>query len=579
MILLPRRHLAWPVLGIGTIGLLALVSGRRPENTGTATRVAPTTLARFGPEVRAVVAAPCPTDLLYPIGSARRVELGWGMSTASPAADVRFTAELRTRKGRTEVLVDDASGATTPWSSRFVDLPRDAAGGTLALRTHGASPASHWAPPVFSGAPQRSSNRNVVVVSLDTVRADHLNTYGYTRRRTSPELDAWAERGTLFETAMSTAPGTLSSQMSILTGRYPSRHGVSYASWRESGRMPVLRDEIPTLAEVLQAHGYRTAAFTGAGYFALPIGYARGFDAFVSSTDRALGSAETVFEKGFAWLARHRDEAFFLFLHTYEAHEPYLDRRFVDAEGERLGDERSRNEALYDGDIRRADAYLGKLRRRLERLGLTERTLVVVLSDHGEEFGDHFPVWNDGHGHSLFEEQVHVPLMVAGPHVAEGRRVKEAVDLTRVAPTVLTFLGVEPPAGMEARGLLTAGVSDAEGVAFSEDVWIGPAARAVRTRDWKLIERGQPLPERFVDRDERRQILAGVGALSSRLLFHLPSDPREREDRLGSREVVGTRLAELLEAGLNRGPRVGPDAEIEVEGEVVERLRALGYVQ
>jgi arylsulfatase A-like enzyme len=297
----------------------------------------------------------------------------------------------------------------------------------------------------------------------------------------------------------------------------------------------------------------------------------------VSSTDRALGSAETVFEKGFSWLARHRDEAFFLFLHTYEAHEPYLDRRFLDAEGEHLDDERARNEALYDGDIRRADAYLGKLRRRLDRLGLTARTLVVVLSDHGEEFGDHFPVWNDGHGHSLFEEQVHVPLLVAGPQVAEGRRVREAVDLTRVAPTMLAFLGVLPPDGMEARGLPTTAPSNAEGLAFSEDVWIGPAARAVRTRDWKLIERGEDLPERFVDRDERRRIVARVGALSSRMLFHLPTDPGEREDRLASRETVATRLAGLLDAGLNRGPRVGPDAEIEVE--VVERLRALGYVQ
>src|SRR5262249_3178297 len=123
---------------------------------------------------------PCPTDLLYPIGAARHVELGWGVSGGAPPADVRFTAELRTRNGRPEVLVEDGvSDATAPWSSRFIDLPDDAAGGTLALRTRGASSASHWAPPAFSAAPVRSSNRSVVVVSLDTVRADHLNAYGY----------------------------------------------------------------------------------------------------------------------------------------------------------------------------------------------------------------------------------------------------------------------------------------------------------------------------------------------------------------------------------------------------------------
>jgi arylsulfatase A-like enzyme len=335
------------------------------------------------------------------------------------------------------------------------------------------------------------------------------------------------------------------------------------------------------MAEALRARGYLTAAFTGAGYFALPLGYSRGFDEFVSSNDETLGSASTVFGKAFAWLERHRDDPFFLFVHTYEAHEPYLDRRFVDAKA--ALDPRTENVARYDGDIRRADDYVGKLRRRLDVLGLASRTLVVILSDHGEEFGDRFPVWNDGHGHSLFEEQIHVPLVLVGPGIPEGRRVGRAVDLTAVAPTVLDFLDV-PQAARSSRASLLGSVEDGphareDSVAFSEDVWIGPATRAVRTREWKLIEQGESLPERFIDREARRKIAEHVRTLPHRMLLHLLTDPGERDDVLGSGETVATRLHHVLRARLGGRADKGPDADIEVEGEVLERLRALGYLQ
>jgi arylsulfatase A-like enzyme len=541
------------------------------------------TLVRLGSEVRAVVAAPCPSDLSYPVSAAHRVELAWG-TAASDRAEVRFKAVLRTPDRRSRVLLDETPSLRSresTWVSRIFDLPAGAEGGTLLLRTRGSSPAPFWARPVFSGYPSESRVRSVIVVSLDTVRADHLGAYGYTRRPTSPELDDWARSGTVFEAAMSTAPGTLSSQMSVLTGRYPSRHGVSYANWRRNGRLPVLSLDTPTLAEVLRARGFLTAAFTGAGYFALPLGYSRGFGEFVSSNDATLGSASTVFEKAFPWLERHRDDPFFLFLHTYEAHEPYLDRRFVEKEGPL--DPHAENVARYDGDIRRADDYIGKLRRRLEALGLASRTLVVVLSDHGEEFGDRFPVWNDGHGHSLFEEQVHVPLVLVGPDVSQGRRVERVVDLTVVAPTVLEFLGVPRVAGMTGTSLLRADADGREareeGVAFSEDVWIGPATRAVRTREWKLLEQGETLTERFIDRDSRRTLAESIRALPPRMLFHLVTDPGERHNVLGSREPVATRLHGVLSARLDGGVHAGPDADVEVEGEVLERLRALGYLK
>ena len=544
-------------------------------------------LVKLGPEVRAVLAAPCPSDFAYPIEDAERVELGWGTGVPQGAQPVAFRALIRTEDGKTQVLVDETvapSGTQdSAWFSRTLDLPADAKRGRLLLRTRGTSRASFWAQPVFSRYPRSPrASRNVVLVSLDTVRADHLNAYGYKRRPTSPEFDDWARSGTLFENAMSASPVTLSSQMSILTGRYPSSHGVSYAKYRLSGRIPVLGRDVATLPELLGAPGFLTAAFTGSGYFAVPVGYSRGFGEYLSTDDATLGSAASVFEKAFTWMQRHRDEPFFLFLHTYEAHEPYLDERFVYQEGLGFQDPRARNEALYDGDIRRADTYLGKLRRVLEQLDLAPRTLVIVVADHGEEFGDHFPVWTDGHGHSLFEEQVHVPFLAVGPSIPSGHRISQAVDLTGVAPTILGFLGVARPKEMDGQDLQPLMRGDTDGrdsVAYSEDVWIGPATRAARVREWKLIEKGEDLPERFIDRDLRRAILRQVTTLAPQMLFHVPRDPAEADNRVATDPDVTARLHGLLKDHVSLTAHMGGGADLEVEGETLERLRALGYVR
>jgi arylsulfatase A-like enzyme len=596
------KGVGWSLLGTATLAGLFLTpqrppgdrSPRAPTEGGDQLAVFRTSralrdhaLVKLGSEVRAVLAAPCPSDFAYPIEDAHRVELAWGTGVPSGGVTAGFRALIKTADRQTQVLVDEAvtpaAAQDSTWFSRTVDLPADAKGGQLLLRTRGACRASFWAPPVFSRYPgPPRSTRNVVLVSLDTVRADHLNAYGYKRRQTSPEFDDWARNGTLFENAVSASPVTLSSQMSILTGRYPSSHGVSYAKYRLSGRIPVLPLDVSTLPELLRAPGFLTAAFTGSGYFAVPVGYSRGFGEFVSTDDATLGSAATVFEKGFTWMERHRNEPFFLFLHTYEAHEPYLDERFVYQEGLGFQDPRARNEALYDGDIRRADTYLGKLRRVLDQLDLASRTIVVVVADHGEEFGDHFPVWTDGHGHSLFEEQIHVPFLAVGPEIPRGRRISQAVDLTTVAPTILALLGVRRPKEMDGQDLqkLMRGETDGrDSVAFSEDVWIGPATRAARIRDWKLIEKGEELPERFVDRDLRRAILQQVTTLAPQMLFHLPRDPAERDNRLATDGDMATRLHDLLKGRLALSTHAGADADLEVEGETLERLRALGYVR
>ena len=579
-------------LGLLLGGLLACHSERGPvpgafvESLALGDHV----LVKLGSEVRAVLPAPCPSGSDHAVEGARRVELFFGAAPAPEPARARFRALVRTVDGQGSEVLDETvtlpAGGEGRSFTREVDVPAGAR--TLRLETTGTSRTTFWARPAFSrrGGPP---GRSVIVISLDTVRADHLNAYGYTRRQTSPQFDDWAAQGTLFENAMSPAPGTLSSQMALLTGRYPSNHGVSYANWRLGGQIPVLGQHVATLAESLRRRGWKTAAFTGAGYFALPVGYSRGFEQYVSSDDETLGGAATVFGKALPWLESHQDDSFFLFLHTYEAHEPYLDGRFVHRERLDSRDWKACNVALYDGDIRRADRQLGRLRRRLAELSLAERTLVVIVSDHGEEFGDHFDVWKDGHGHSLFQELVHVPFVVVGPSVAPARRLPHPVDLTAVAPTVLAFLGVPQPSGLDGRNLLELlrdeppprGGSDGW-LAFSEDVWIGPSRYAVRAEGWKLVVQGDDLPERFLDNARRRAIREAVGRLEPEMLFRLPHDAEERENRWTQE---GERARTLRDRLLAHRATLSPPAaareggRIAVEGEALERLRALGYVE
>lgn len=591
-VVLQLRRAAWTVFALAAVYGVTLRPRGEPGDRASVVTGARGQLVTVGDVVLGTLPPAGRHEITLPAGGAGRVDLGWGLGDGAQGGSARFSARLRGGGGEPWTLLEEvvsrsASGGGS-FSSRTLDLPSERQSDTLLLEVDGAGQGAFWVPPLFhgrrgtTGAPQRPS---VILVSLDTVRADHLNAYGYKARATSPEFDAWAREGTLFESAMSAAPGTLSSQMSLLTGRYPSSHGVSYSNWRATGAIPQLGSSVVTLADVLQRAGFATAAFTGSGYFALPVGYAHGFTRFVSTNDESLGRAPNVFRKAFAWLEAHREDPFFLFIHTYEAHEPYLDERFVRQESLDCRDWRACNVARYDGDIRRADESLGALRARLAQLGLADRTLVIVASDHGEEFGDHFALWNDGHGHSLFDELVHVPLLVAGPSVPPGRRVAEVVDLTSVAPTVLAYVGLEGPPGMGRESLLAAlkgapvHPQEPGGLGLTEDTWIGPSMRAVRAGPLKLIVDRRGLAERFLDNAGRRTLWQALQVLSFPMLFDLQQDPGERENRASWKAGDVRRLRRLLDERLAYTSAASQGGQIAVQGEALERLKSLGYVE
>jgi arylsulfatase A-like enzyme len=291
---------------------------------------------------------------------------------------------------------------------------------------------------------------NIVLISFDTVRADHLGTYGYARP-TSPHVDALASRSTVFERAISQAPWTLPAHGSMFSGLYPSRLGVlKYPATR------ALPDKNPVLAELLRAQGYATAGFTGGGFVSGHYGFDRGFDIYESDGRRFEHNIDATID----WIEEHKKGKFFLFFHGYDAHRPYYskpDDKLAmelgkDAEDDQgrfcLSDDRARPDdarlekiiRYYDASIRHGDRAIGVLLETLERMKLMDDTVILLTSDHGEEFFEH---GNCDHVRFVYEESVHVPYMVYVPK-AEGRRIDGIVPASiSVTRTLLDLVGIE----------------------------------------------------------------------------------------------------------------------------------------
>lgn len=423
-----------------------------------------------------------------PAGPAGRIDTGLvvirdahsiaaGGDGTDPGAQVVFHVILESG-GRKKILLEQAlalppvrESRTVSFAFRSLEVPARKKRGTLRLMTGGQKGAfAAWQAPVFF-VPQPEAV-NVVLISIDTLRADHVGAYGYGRPVT-PNLDALAAESVLFKNVYSTAPWTLPAHMSIMTGMNCVRHRVFYEYDR-------LAPDIPTLAGMMQEHGYATHAVTGAGFVNSVFGFAKGFDEYSMSqgdlADPRL--AEGAGREAVDWIDKEGDRPFFLFLHTYQVHAPYKGRedlkdiflepgarwRAFDVNrdlGGRGGiftplsaSDRENVAALYDAGIRTADEGLIKpVLDVLRRKGLYDRTMIVVTSDHGEGLYDH-QAWD--HTHSVYDELLRVPLIVKMPRgVDAGRRLDPVVRLTDIMPTILEVAGLTfDPSVMDGRSLL-----------------------------------------------------------------------------------------------------------------------------
>jgi arylsulfatase A-like enzyme len=435
---------------------------------------------------------------------------------------------------------------------------------------------------------------NVVLVSLDTLRADHLGCYGY-GRSTSPAIDRLAAEGIRLENHIATAPSTLPSHASIFTSLYPSAHKAEFST------RTALSDDILTVTEVLKDEGYTTAAFTGGGQLDQSYRLDQGFDVY----DDQGGGIARVVDRSVKWLRKNRGERFFLFVHTYETHNPYdppppYDSRFFPEYDGDLGREitvktlKSINSgemeiddsdlqhivAMYDGEIAFADTQVERLFRVLKKLDLWDDTLIILTSDHGEEFNEH--VWVGWHSHTLYDELLQVPLIIRIP---DGSFKGEVFDRTTrgvdVFPTLVNILGMEIPGGIQGVSLLPLWKGEGAGIdlpALSEREEKA-FHKSLRYRRHKLILRGdfEDVPKTFAG-----TLIFGKGSLSGIEFFDVAEDPGETrniggEDRrltLTYHENLGEMMEEnrILARGLTT-------QEAEMDDALKKRLRALGYLQ
>jgi arylsulfatase A-like enzyme/Tfp pilus assembly protein PilF len=421
---------------------------------------------------------------------------------------------------------------------------------TAALAFGIASLAACHSEPVATVGPADFAGRPIILVTIDTLRADRLGSYGSARGLT-PALDRFARGAVRFTAAVTQVPLTLPAHATILTGLHPARHGVRT---NDGFR---LAPGVPTLAEAVRARGYATGAFIGGYPLHASSGLARGFDRYDDDFLRASGAverpADEVVRSAIGWIDARQTQPFFAWLHLFDPHSPYTPPAPFAAHANASPD------ALYDGEVAYTDAAVGRLFEHLQQTGLFSRAAILVVADHGESLGEH---GERTHGTFLYDATVRVPLLVKLPEVAASRDVTVPVETADLAPTIASLAGA-PLGAVDGRSLLPlvaagdARVGDPDRPAYAESyyqsVLLGwSPLRAVRTSRWKFIE--APRPE----------------------LYDLDGDPGELRNRIDDRAALAGGLRRALppltaDASANRTPAAAA-------GEAAERLRSLGYV-
>ncbi len=389
----------------------------------------------------------------------------------------------------------------------------------------------------------RTPRWNVVLITLDTTRADRLGCYGHTTGLT-PNLDLLAADGVLFENAYTVVPITLPAHATIHTGLLPPEHGL-----RINGTSR-LADSTPTLSELLQRQGYRTAAFVSSLVLDARFGLARGFEKYDDRLGigpegpRAERSAVETVASANAWIRSLSEEPFFCWVHLFDPHKPYDDHR--NEFGDRFADR------PYDAEILYMDQQIGRVLDRLKELGVYDRTLIVVAGDHGEGLGDH---GEETHGYLTYNSTMHVPLLVRFPESSRsGVRVSDPVSLADIFPTIISELGIEAPPGSSGRSLQPHWQSGAaeprpcygeSEAPLMEGGWC--PLRTWTTDRWKYIQSTKPeLYDLLNDPGESRNLVEDQPSEAARLNQQLA----EFESTLARGQNEGTVLSEQEQRAL-----------------------------
>jgi len=400
----------------------------------------------------------------------------------------------------------------------------------------------------------RKSPPNVVLITIDTVRADHVGCYGAKEVQT-PTIDALARNGILFEHAISQVPLTWPSHAVILTGTYPFQNGVQDFTGQP------LAPQFRSVAQAFKQHGYATGAVVSAFVLDRSWGLARGFDFYddafspeafqkrdLGLVDRKAGESVT---HAINWLKQPSHRPFFFWLHLYDPHSPYdpPEPFHTQYRGH-----------LYDGEIAYADRELGRLITWLKSNQLYDRTMIILLSDHGESLGDH---GEKEHGFFVYNSTVRIPLIVKPPAGSGFRsgRIARPVETTAVAPALLAFAGIKDPVEKQfnSRGLLGA-AAEKEDVAYSETFY------PLNSFGWSPLHALETSHYQYVDAPEAE-------------LYDLAADPGEKNNLITAQGATASVLKEKLYSLMRHNPyKPTEGGNSNLSPDALEKLRALGYV-
>lgn len=416
------------------------------------------------------------------------------------------------------------------------------------------------------------------MITLDTTRPDRLGCYGYSRP-TSPNLDALARESVLYTQAFSTSSWTLPSHASLFTGKFTSSHGARYdeegplritdgikgpKGYKQCRVRGLALNEL-TLPLILQREGYATGAVVGGPWMKKVFGLNRGFDHYDDDDITRLSGriASEVTAGAEAWIKNVGEKKFFLFLNYFDPHGPYkapegFDRTFLPKETDLSGRKPTVEEssALYDGEIRYMDHYIGRFLKQLKALGLYEKTWIIVTSDHGELIGEHGKF---GHGSYLYQEELHIPLFLKYPEgeVPPGR-VSARIQLADLLPMICKRLGVARPKGIQGN--------------------VPPQL------DHPIVAETYPL-EVMSEEGHWRAIFEGSfkfiwNSRGRHLLFNLAEDPKEMDNLYDKEKKRAERMGEELKRYLEELPEPGPPAPAEeLDEQTKEALKKLGYLE
>ncbi|MCU0663111.1 MAG: sulfatase, partial [Myxococcota bacterium] len=450
------------------------------------------------------------------------------------------------------------------------------------------------APPKIEASSRKA--KNAIVLLIDTLRADRLSAYGKTRVK-SPVFDKLAGESTVFDNCQAVSNWTKPSCATVLTGMHPDSH-------KTRGHASVLGKSVKMASDIYRGAGFATGAFIANGYLATEFGFNRGWNQYVNFIRENKNSqAESVFKTALEFIAANKDKPFFTYIQTIDPHVPYdppdEDLKIYDANpyegpvanrstGNLLENikrgrvtmqprDKQRLIALYDGEVTYHDRHLGHFLDALSKLGVLDDTVILITADHGEEFFEHDSV---GHGHTLYQELIHVPLALRAPGIVPaGKRIETPVSLTDVLPTVLEATGVEVPKHVEGRSL----IQEAQGEVpspFQASFSSFFSEADDRNLQWAALKGGFKLR---------------MKGPASTYLHNLAQDPREKDDvdtlypialralRILHGQFVGAPdklawLSDQIGAQVVGGNKA-EEEKAEVPDDLKAQLKALGYMQ